>query len=304
VTASEAPAAPPATQPSDEAKQKEAPKEADAIVADKFDDAKPGEKAMIAAEAGEDRAMKKSEGARAQPARPVAKAATSGSLIAKSGRVVLESDDPGKVAERVGGVVASQRGYVQSRSGGKTRSGAQSVELVVRVPSENFDSVIASLRSLGTVVDVSTSAVNVARELAAVEGRAGESGRENKDARARSDVHVARSREEILDRVRMATIRLSVTPRPRTQSSATVTEPRQIDPAAMVTSGGPADRMRRAIGRGVDRAFDGAFVVLLGMLEYGPSALLVGGAIAAGIRGVRRVNSPGPTRSRVTTPLS
>jgi anti-sigma factor RsiW len=294
-----APAAPPASKPVDEERQQEAAKEAGADEGD----AKQKKK-MIAGVTADDGSMNKAEGARALPSRRSATAAQSPArLIAKSGTVAFEADDAGKAAERIAGIARSAGGFVQSQnSGTKTRSGGRSESIVVRVPSERFESVISSFRSLAPDVNVSTSSVDLGPALAEADAIASGNERENKDARSRSESYSRLNRDSILERVRLATIKITVTQPPKPQSSAGTSDRPIV--GSMTTSGGATSQMRGALGRGIDRAGDVLFLVVLALFEFGPSALVVGAALFVAHSASRRVRVAGLRKARVTSPLA
>jgi hypothetical protein len=238
---------------------------------------------------------------RQQPSKPgrAAGGRASSSTIAKSGVVALESEDPRLVADRVSSAAQASGGYVQGRSGTKNKSGDRGESITVRIPTDRFDAFIASVRALGTVVDESTSAENLGPKLAEIDAKDSRSERESRDDSAAARPNSSRQREEILDRVRLATVRVTVSPRPRTRSAAVVTNEQNAPPVAgmLATPSPSVESARAALDRGVGRALDICFAGLLLVLEFGPTALLASALVLAATRALRRGTRPSQASS-------
>jgi len=142
-------------------------------------------------------------------------------LLAKRGSIAVDVADSEKAADRISAIASSAGGYVESRGSARAND-RKGVAVTIRVPSDKFESVVSSLRALGTVRNYSTSSENVGDDLAELDAKE----RESRDDGARKDKGSApaksapskpggeRRRAQIVDRARMATVTVTVTQQP------------------------------------------------------------------------------------------
>jgi PBP1b-binding outer membrane lipoprotein LpoB len=97
--------------------------------------------------------------------------AAAGRAIAYTGRVALESADPGAVAARARQLAVAAGGFVggESESGGGT--GPYKAELVLRVPSAGYERMLDELAALGTVLSRTSQADDLTQQVVDVESR-------------------------------------------------------------------------------------------------------------------------------------
>jgi hypothetical protein len=244
-------------------------------------------------------------GARSRAAkRPAAPGRSPARMLAKRAAIELEADEPAAVRDRIASSGQSVGGYVETRGGAKTASGQRGITITIRVPSERFESVVQTIRSLAIVRDLSTSAEDLGPKLAEIDAKASKSDRAA-EGYVDSTSKLARDREELLNRVKMASIRVTIASRPTSRSSV-VEPPRPAiaETQRVAVAATRVDGARDALRRGVAAAADLLFLALLFALENGPSAALVGGGLYAGMR-LLRYRRPGtPSRARATSPLA
>jgi hypothetical protein len=92
--------------------------------------------------------------------------------VIKTGRVSLESKDLGTVRDEIDRLLARYGGYVDQESTNHDSKGrVSSSELQLRVPSQDFDTVLTAFGDFATVTDVEQSAEDVTTEVIDVDAR-------------------------------------------------------------------------------------------------------------------------------------
>lgn len=101
------------------------------------------------------------------PAEPV----TKGKIVISEAELSIRSNEPERAAEEVSRAVAARGGFVVTKEAARSDDAIYRVELVLRVPSADFELALAEVRRRGTVLKESASGRDVTEEYTDTEAQ-------------------------------------------------------------------------------------------------------------------------------------
>lgn len=92
--------------------------------------------------------------------------------VIRTGTLSMESEDPQQVRDEIGEVVTAANGYIADESAqARPEGGVEEIQVVLRVPVDSFDEVVADIERLGKRRSLALQAQDVTAEVADVGSR-------------------------------------------------------------------------------------------------------------------------------------